>query len=657
MMAYVGSEGSYSGFHRCISSTLVLNLLVQTASGSVICIGTDLDSQKKYDAFMSARGVSPNLDWFNLGPDTLKTADFPLYVCEQKVGDLVIFPPATAHQVWNPSILSTKLVWNILHPLSLEVGLHQVQPSMNRLCHPDVAQTHLSLGSAMLSLVQDGGPAQLPPELPLLTRLFRQMMEEESIDTAPVTPISLVTIPMNMVATCNFCGTAIWNRHLRCQECTDFDLCLSCYLSGRSCEHVASYYWAEIHPPEVCNRVLQKAREILGSQSEEAPSNDRRKTLGSWVNDLMKSKMGPGTRLCHLCRIDHPEWKGRRCDKCTAFFCFRGLYRHFDMPSADVLCHAGLWTCPKCLEICNCRCCHFQKAYVKAEKPASKRRVKPIDARGKVMGFTDNVFDQKRGQRTSLTTDFSTSPQAAGQKRPLAASESSVPTSYRKVEVQTPEREFSGIASNREQSADYVLEPQFSSVAQSPSQYLDPTTRRLPSISTLPEQRNSPRVSREHTPPPSSAESMSTLASAAASRGRMSNAFLTPNTPTHPALLSPYVAEKSPNFPRGTSIPNTDILTPLSGKPPTELPASTLLDNEISQLEDQIARLRRYGDELLGLSLHEAHKMLFEQLGTLELTLRDRKREKSALLIENLQREFPGIADVARREVEKLGYR
>ena len=42
------------------------------------------------------------------------------------------------------------------------------------------------------------------------------------------------------------------------------------------------------------------------------------------------------------------------------------------------------------------QCCHFPSAYVKAEKPASKRRVKPADPRGKVMGFTDNVFDQKR---------------------------------------------------------------------------------------------------------------------------------------------------------------------------------------------------------------------------------------------------------------------
>jgi hypothetical protein len=34
MMAYVGSEGSSSGFHRCFSSTVALNLLVESDGAS-----------------------------------------------------------------------------------------------------------------------------------------------------------------------------------------------------------------------------------------------------------------------------------------------------------------------------------------------------------------------------------------------------------------------------------------------------------------------------------------------------------------------------------------------------------------------------------------------------------------------------------------------
>ena len=304
---------------------------------------------------MAAKGASPHVDWLNLSPDELMQADFPIYVCEQEVGDVVVFPPATAHQVWNMGTLSTKMVWNILHPLSLEAGLNYVQPPFNRLCHPDVARTNLSLACAMLSLVKENGSRSLPPDLPLLSRLFHQMVRDESIEDVPATEITLVQIPDNMIATCNFCGTAIWNRHVRCTQCGDFDLCLLCYLSGRSCEHVSSYSWAEIVPQETCHEVIHRASQILQCCSDDLRMNDSRKSLGTAVNDLMKSRRSSSTKLCHLCRIDHLEWKGRRCDTCSAFFCFRGLYRHFDMYAADVMRKSGIWMCPKCSEQCNCR--------------------------------------------------------------------------------------------------------------------------------------------------------------------------------------------------------------------------------------------------------------------------------------------------------------
>lgn len=306
---------------------------------------------------MAGRGASPHVDWLNLGPEDMQKADFPVYIYDQRPGDLVVSPPATAHQVWNQGSVSTKIVWNILHPLSLEAGLNYVQPPFNRLCHPDVARSNLSLACAMLSLLRDSGP--IPPDLALLARLFREMVHEEMINDQPATPISLVSIPDTAIATCNFCGTAIWNRHLRCNECQGFDLCLLCFLSGRSCEHTSRYSWAEIVPQETCSQILLRAEAILGCKPADTRPLDRRKSLGTAANDLIRAKQCTTLKLCHLCRIDHLEWKGRRCDTCSAFFCYRGLYRHFDMSCADVTRHIGLWTCPKCLETCNCRVSRF----------------------------------------------------------------------------------------------------------------------------------------------------------------------------------------------------------------------------------------------------------------------------------------------------------
>lgn len=622
----------------------------------MVCIGTDFESQKRYDAFMSARGISPHVDWLNLSTEELMTVDFPLYAYDQRVGDLVVFPPATAHQVWNPATLSTKLVWNILHPLSLEVGFQYVQPPFNRLCHPDVARTNLSLACAMLSLIQVNAAGVLPPDLPLLSRLFRQMVHEESIDGIPATPINLIEISNTVIATCNFCNTAIWNRHVRCTECADFDLCLACYLNGRSCEHSQSYGWAELVPPEQCTKILNRAREILGFQPEEPCMPDRCKTLGTAVNDLMKAKQHAISRLCHLCRIEHSDWKGRRCDKCTAFFCYRGLYRHFDINSADVIRHSGLWTCPKCLETCNCRCCHFSTAYRKAEKPASKRRVKPFDSRGKIMGFTDNVYDQKRGQRNSTIANGQGGSlpglaQITGRKRQLSSSDAGPASPHRKLDLPTPEPDFASRMDLRiaRDSSEYALDPQFEALHHNGGG----RSQVLPSIKTLPEQQLfTPLSTDEHIHIGSSSAGISTLAAAAVTQGRLGQnaAFAHTLAPMlhHTPILSRHT---------GATLQNGHGLTNETSYSPTKLQnVHSGLDKSIIQLEARIATLRAYEEDFVKLDLDDSRRLLADQITSLETDLRRLKKEKSLQLAEKLFKEgFGGLADGVRKEIERWG--
>lgn len=596
---------------------------------------------------MSARGISPHVDWLNLSTEELMTVDFPLYAYDQRVGDLVVFPPATAHQVWNPATLSTKLVWNILHPLSLEVGFQYVQPPFNRLCHPDVARTNLSLACAMLSLIQENSAGVLPPDLPLLSRLFRQMVHEESIEGSPATPINLIEISNSVIATCNFCNTAIWNRHVRCTECADFDLCLACYLNGRSCEHSQSYAWAELVPPEQCTKILNRAREILGFQPEEPSLPDRCKTLGTAVNDLMKAKQQAISRLCHLCRIEHLDWKGRRCDKCTAFFCYRGLYRHFDVNSADIIRHSGLWTCPKCLETCNCRCCHFSTAYRKAEKPASKRRVKPFDSRGKIMGFTDNVYDQKRGQRNSTASSglggsLLSPPAIAGRKRQISSSDIGPATPLRKLELSTPEPDFASRIDLRRarDGSEYALDPQFDVPHLNGGGHL----QNLPSIKTLPEQQLfTPSSTEEHLLVGSSPANMSTLATAAFTQGRLGQ-----NAP-YSHTLAP-ILNHTPILPRQ----NGHIATLYS--PTQTLHVQSGIDKSIIELETRIATLRAYEEEFIQLELDDSKRLLADQIASHETDLRLLKKEKSLQLAERLLKEgFGGLADGVRKEIEGWG--
>jgi hypothetical protein len=81
-----------------------------------------------------------------------------------------------------------------------------------------------------------------------------------------------------------------------------------------------------------------------------------------------------------------------------------------------------------------------------------------------------------------------------------------------------------------------------------------------------------------------------------------------------------------------------------------DLPKDTsVVDAAIAQKENRIAKLRRYGDELIQLGLKDSYKVLSQELLVLEADLRAVKKQAGAALIGNLRMEVPGLADVARR--------
>ncbi|KAL4906262.1 hypothetical protein BDW74DRAFT_167386 [Aspergillus multicolor] len=380
LLAYVGTRMSFSGFHRCFSATVVLNLIIESEGigPESICFGADTNSQEKYDAFIDGLGKSAHTDWANVSISKLRSADFPIYVTDQGPGDLVVFPAVTAHQVWNISSMVTKVVWNIMHSTSVASFFDYVQPAYHKQCHADTSRVPLVPMYALQT-----GVCGREEEL-LLLDIFHQQVSGETVGSEAYTVDT-----QGAVVECNFCGLTIWNRHLHCEECRDFDLCLTCFVWGRSCKHVADYTWAEILPLERCRKIIMAARNRLGVEA--AQTSRPSKSLGAVAAVAMGARQQLAERLCHLCRDSHPSWKGTICNQCSAFFCFRGLHRHFGAELISLLGDGENWTCPKCEQICNCRCCHFNRPYQSKDKPV-RGRIKSIDTRGRQVGFADDVL-------------------------------------------------------------------------------------------------------------------------------------------------------------------------------------------------------------------------------------------------------------------------
>ncbi|OJJ76065.1 hypothetical protein ASPBRDRAFT_38440 [Aspergillus brasiliensis CBS 101740] len=601
LMAYVGTRKSASGFHRCFSGTVALNLLVESegAGPGSLCFGTDKHSQALYDKYMEDLGKSPHTDWTNVSTAQLKSANFPVYVTHQHPGDLVIFPSATAHQIWNVSPMVTKVVWNVMHSSSLVTFFDYIQPFYQRYCHADTGRVPLIPLHALIR-----GSLGTEDEA-LLLDVFLKLLDDEAIETGSVPPMKTVDT-QGAVVECNFCGLTIWNRHLHCEQCGDFDLCLTCFISGRSCKHVADYTWAELIPRAYCMEVIQSTRNRLRDRLLSRFKRPKQRSLGALAVAAADARKQPMMeRLCHLCRDSHPAWKGVACTQCSAFFCFRGLHRHFDVDLISFLRNTDPWVCPKCSHFCNCRCCHFPLPYSSKDKPV-RARIKSIDPRGRVMGFTDNVFDQKRGKRASLTT-------------PSASLLPEVPSRAQK----RPRTQVSDeVAELPRQQEDYST---FTNRGVIQSQSTEDTIHTNPhpyamsrSIGPKGQLRISDLVE-EHGPAESEPPFQASFRHAS-------------------PLLS---------------------LTPGDGafRRPTNEPSVPATPDEasISSLGRRLEELRRYADELLDLSLVESHAKVLEKISQLQSQIEERKRRKAEALFDSLDRDFPELATVAREEARRRG--
>ncbi|GIC87087.1 uncharacterized protein Aud_003468 [Aspergillus udagawae] len=609
LMAYAGTQGSFSGFHRCFSGTVALNLVTESKgrrSGS-ICFGTDRQSQTEYDAYMEELGKSSHTDWANASIAQLRSANFPIYVTYQEPGDLIVYPSATAHQVWNIGPMVTRVVWNIMHTSSMVSFFDYIQPAYQRQCHTDTGRVPL----IPLHALRD--PTTLSAkELKLLLEIFERLVDDD--DAGSDVPVKLVDT-QGAVVECNYCGLTIWNRHLHCEQCGDFDLCLPCFVSGRSCKHITDYTWAELIPREDCQALIDATRKNTDFISPSNPMIAEQKSLGLLARAAADTRRQSMERLCHLCRDNHTVWKGITCSQCSAFFCFRGLNRHFDIDLIPLLRKEGPWVCPKCSQRCNCRCCHFAQPYQSKEKPV-RARIKPADPRGRVMGFVDNVFDQKRGKRASAgpqITPSQTTISLQGRKRPR-------PNSSEGSEQRLLDR-------SRFSSTEDTQPP---GIVRSESDDLRSGDTAQPNIHLA-------KLHSYGNPWPKGQLRICDLV-----ESRDESAAAEGSSRNHASQYHPAALPEISNRLHHSSRENNSSFSSTS-------------EESILTLEKRLDALRRYADDLLELSLVESHAKVLEKITAFETQIDQIRRRKAETLFSNLNRDFPDLANVAMEEARRRG--
>ncbi|KAJ9066346.1 hypothetical protein DSO57_1010557 [Entomophthora muscae] len=93
-MIYVGHEGTHTASHFDICGSVGHNLMVQADEGCSalwFMVGREhADKARKYWHKHGGGNTSLDQDNFSISAEVLGLADFPIYVFEQELGDLVM---------------------------------------------------------------------------------------------------------------------------------------------------------------------------------------------------------------------------------------------------------------------------------------------------------------------------------------------------------------------------------------------------------------------------------------------------------------------------------------------------------------------------------------------------------------------------------------
>lgn len=446
LMCYVGHEGTYTPAHREMCASLGQNIMVDASGdengekpGSSIWFMTETkDREVVREYFLSMLGHDVEIEKHFAQVNAWKKAPFPVYIVEQKVGDFILVPPLAPHQVWNRGTRTIKVAWNRTTVETLDMALHEALPKARLVCrdeqYKNKAIIYYTLQKYYKQMVDIQATAEMQwlglgqdlfkdsPRVQQLAKDFKQLLSlftEILVDEMFATKEKNVEyIEYDSFVSCSYCRANIFNRFLTCKHCVrqladgsedTYDVCMECYVMGRSCLCVSGLSWCEQWkwsdlvenyeawrtmvikndgyvdfntsplPLEIARRrfgrksVAQICQEQLKrrpfkdiTKPEELPQPEPEPEVEVDENGRVIKKKKKNTRKkkvgdvykCHVCF--HPDYRYKLAfctnSGCQEAYCYGVLYRAFDMMPQEVMQNEN-WQCPKCLNICNCGAC------------------------------------------------------------------------------------------------------------------------------------------------------------------------------------------------------------------------------------------------------------------------------------------------------------
>ncbi|KAJ5787410.1 hypothetical protein N7457_002400 [Penicillium paradoxum] len=423
LMCYIGHEGTYTPAHQEMCASLGHNIMVDasdgspengkpTEPGSSIWLMTETKDRRIVSEYwMSVLGHDIDIEDFFAPLHAWEIAPFKTWVVEQKPGDLILVPPLAAHQVWNRGTRTMKVAWNRTTVDTLELALREALPHARMVCRDEqyknkaIVYFTLEKYSKLLRQAKKLDHAvvdQLWQDFKRLFNMYKNILLSESFSQKkPEKSVEYHEFQSNV--TCSYCRCNIFNRFLTCPGCADafggeddpYDVCMDCYVMGRSCGCVSNLKWMEQFPwktlteryeawrrliitsddnskelkaqfptfvvargqagkksvAEICQEQLAR-HNIQDDDSDDEKTRSRKRIK---VRRSLKAQAGDVHR-CHVCLHFEHNWKLAPCSNCDQKYCYGSLYRAFEISPQEAM-EKHHWLCPKCRKECSCGAC------------------------------------------------------------------------------------------------------------------------------------------------------------------------------------------------------------------------------------------------------------------------------------------------------------
>lgn len=259
LMCYIGIGDTFTPFHKDLCASSGQNLMCYSENnGSSFWFMTRASDAPKVHSYFQQLGHEVDFENHVVTLEELGRAPFEVYIAEQCVGDLVLVPPRSCHQVVNNSGITIKTSWSRMSLDGLRIAFYHELPIYHRVCRREIYKVKaiiyhsMQYHTGLMDRTQPGPElVSLAYDLKQLLDLFDDVLAQDfTAQHASLPHVSQSGSTYSDDIACDFCGADVFQSFFECDKCIPppssdnsgvlllgcgLVLCPSCYVEGRSC--------------------------------------------------------------------------------------------------------------------------------------------------------------------------------------------------------------------------------------------------------------------------------------------------------------------------------------------------------------------------------------------------------------------------------------